>query len=1435
MHSSSPLSRSFRVRRVCLSLAAALLLLTSGMSAAEPPAPVQGSTTPSVVQEALQAVAEQTTPEVSTPAVQTASAMPAVPGEATPTAKTDTTVPLQMDWLLDGKGNHTLGDVLATNAQQAFRPYEPESLPHLAGSIWLRLAPEGKTPAFPLVLDLNTRIAGQLPGTPQVWLARSGESNGTPVRPSGDGLYHLPSPLPDRTNIYIRVNGIPAPGFAPLLRDVSSLTVLDELGTQPQLVLLAVLLFLCLLRGIAEHREWRMWAALYIAAVWVQAFWGLPTTPAGVVSRWDLPGLLAPGVALLILPHVGRHLMRTRLIAPFIDMQFILLALCGIALSVAPLVPGYTWTLQFLPLWPLFTLLLLPGTLAACLRRLPGAKRFFLVCLFPPLGMLALFPLSRILPDSIIGMLPHALDGFMAPGVISLIPLTCLSLSALVAALSPSPKPLPTPKRSARENAKTNKPGAATLELGEALKVNALPEERPQPSVDPTLLSSSFTPPPDAMRPHATMPAEASRQQIYPQSLQSPLSAGMAEDALRGPLDALLRAISAVDQAALPAEARRRTDALGVAGRNLARAVGNIGRPQAQRPAEEKQRFDLNQLLLDIHESVSSLAESKNIGLSWFTAPHLPRSYEGRRNQLADVLGLHVESAVLATERGSVQIRAQRLPESTDPGHLLFTVSDTGSGLPPLGRSTLALVRAWELVGPDSELVSLESGPKGTSISFSVRLTARATEQPAPAPDPEPDKENLSRLPASSLRIIVASSVPANRQLLSFYLDELPHEILEARTPEEAQAIYRRTPGALLVFDDDMPEEAIAKAVAAIRIFEGEHNFPLACILALVNNDGQIDALRRAGCTHFLKKPITRKGLRHLTLRLAPVSRRFKDEDAPEKPLPAKPTAKVAQPVSPDIPDLPELPEPPKTAPLTTSEEVAKPHKNVFASLFSPFQKKNAAPAAAEQVASAPLPDPAPLPEPAALPEPSEPAPKAVAPKAAPQPENAPKIEEAALSAPLSEPTVVEPKAAEPKAAALPEVETPLRPTPVPLPEPAVEALPDQPVSLEEPVLTLTDIEEPVTILTEQMRNTPKLSSVGDPIPVSNPTPAAPRPRPERLNPLEERAKRTPTRSNAPRNATEWVGEPMPILKNAQEQAAEKAPLTLSAPVTPPDERPAAHLRLNGDAELPLLLDAPLPELHEPRILDGDALLLDSPIQDGETPVSGKPETRPAPGTTPSVEAPLPDLFGTLAAPAAAPRSLLDEASRLTPCEQGSRPVPGDGDMAIEDIVDLGTPLSASPATSATSGPEVVAELASPEHPAEAHALETPVSTEQTTEQTVAEQNSENQGSEGQDPEEQDPEEQAADEAIREMLSALDEALEQALHGQLAGDAQGVCAAAARIGQLAEAYDLRTLDDPARCLEEAARSGNMDEVAQLVPDLVAAITRNRAAFTGQEH
>lgn len=63
--------------------------------------------------------------------------------------------------------------------------------------------------------------------------------------------------------------------------------------------------------------------------------------------------------------------------------------------------------------------------------------------------------------------------------------------------------------------------------------------------------------------------------------------------------------------------------------------------------------------------------------------PHLGHMYEGEAGALNETLCLLLESAVRATRHGAVHFSVRRVPESVDAGHLLFTVTDTGSGMPP--------------------------------------------------------------------------------------------------------------------------------------------------------------------------------------------------------------------------------------------------------------------------------------------------------------------------------------------------------------------------------------------------------------------------------------------------------------------------------------------------------------------------------------------------------------------------------------------------------------------------------------------------------------------------------------------------------------------------------------------------------------------------------
>ena len=335
----------------------------------------------------------------------------------------------------------------------------------------------------------------------------------------------------------------------------------------------------------------------------------------------------------------------------------------------------------------------------------------------------------------------------------------------------------------------------------------------------------------------------------------------------------------------------------------------------------------------------------------------------------------------------------------------------------------------------------------------------------------------------------------------------------------------------------------------------------------------------------------------------------------------------------------------------------------------------------------------------------------------------------------------------------------------------------------------------------------------------------------------------TPLTLSAPQptpDASPLTLEPEP---KVSPRKRDDAPLTLASA----DEGPLTLTAQPDEADGPLVLGTPLPDKKSP--LSCDALMLDEPLDaEPELQLAGlelepqtevinltEPVRKPSP-VPPAEKDSIPDLFGDpRPAPQSGPRSLLDEAASLAPCEQGSHPAQLGDELAVDDIVELGAPVAPAAQTAAEEDASI------PGHQEEAPSSTLPLTEEE--EATAQEQAApaddaaeqerppleEKEEGRLQDAE-QDSEAEASDEAIRSLLEELDAALERAVQGDQAGDAQMVCEAAAHIGRLAETYDLRVLDDPARCLEEVACSGNTAEIAQLMPDLISAINRNRASF-----
>lgn len=340
----------------------------------------------------------------------------------------------------------------------------------------------------------------------------------------------------------------------------------------------------------------------------------------------------------------------------------------------AAILPGQAWTARLLSLWPLGALFALLPALALLLRREKGSLLFSLACFAMAVGsLLGLWGMGDSVTAPLWGQAPLL-------GV-------CIAALLLAAAA---------PRSAYTENPAFPGGFSEGKSPAELLEIESFgPVEVPAPPME--------------------------------------VSLGEVEEALRDPLDRLMRECCALDrglrlleepsgeipplpEAALENIRRSRADAENVL--NAATALaGRIARlsitTEEETPAARDSVFDLRQLVQLAFSTVQGDAAEKNLRLSWYIAPHIALRYRGDGERLSRVLAALLTDAVRATEKGNVCLRVRREERSANPGHLQFTVADTGRGAPPVHRSSLALAHAWELATEHGGDLFVDSTPHG--------------------------------------------------------------------------------------------------------------------------------------------------------------------------------------------------------------------------------------------------------------------------------------------------------------------------------------------------------------------------------------------------------------------------------------------------------------------------------------------------------------------------------------------------------------------------------------------------------------------------------------------------------------------------------------------------------------------------------------------------
>ena len=472
------------------------------------------------------------------------------------------------------------------------------------------------------------------------------------------------------------------------------------------------------------------------------------------------------------------------------------------------------------------------------------------------------------------------------------------------------------------------------------------------------------------------------------------------EQALAAPLREIVEQNRQLEQCALPHDVRSRVENMGRRARQalnlLHDPAGDAAAPAAPAPADtaraEKRVFDLRKTLRQAHDTCRPLAEKSGIALGWHVPADLEQLYEGPAGELEDVLRLLLEDALRATKGGKIHFAVRRVPDSKHPGHLLFQVRDTGTGLPPEQRSASLLARIWELSSSHGGFLGVESGPRGTSVIFTLQLHL-------------PEASDGEDLPT----VLVCAPDAATRHELGAMLRDLPCTCHETGTLAHGLATGARkgrTPAAVLLV---CGPEASVDAAPLLRRYHSlaERTGPFGAV-ALTPDQSQWDALAHAGFSHALTLPVSEDALRETVLEIlgshddvadlgaplpetrqadAPLPDLFgpaaapqadqgmpdlllSTDDIPQQTAPAAPAAASA-----DLPDLFAAPaaaaaDTAQTEPLpltddmrldTPAAQTARPVADAVqpeeaASAESPVQENENAPEAAEDVAPAPAP-----------------------------------------------------------------------------------------------------------------------------------------------------------------------------------------------------------------------------------------------------------------------------------------------------------------------------------------------------------------------------------------------------------------------------------------------------------------------------------------------
>jgi two-component system, sensor histidine kinase and response regulator len=374
---------------------------------------------------------------------------------------------------------------------------------------------------------------------------------------------------------------------------------------------------------------------------------------------------------------------------------------------------------------------------------------------------------------------------------------------------------------------------------------------------------------------------------------------------LRTPLNAIIGYAQFLQRdRSLSAEVQSSLSTINTSGEHLLsliNAILSMAKIEAGQMAVTLSAFTLPDLIQQLVDMLLPRANDKGVALTFSLPETLPTYVQSDPGKLQQILLNLLDNALKFTDQGTIHLSVQVLATDDPRCQLLFTVSDTGIGIPvdqasklfqPFSQTTagqarqagsglgLAISRQFaHLLQGDLTLEPNQKVGSTFRLRLPVELVNPVELKPRPSPSPVIGLAADQPIP----RILVVDDNEPNRRLLVKLLETVGFEVQSADNGQAAIAQWQAWQPQLIFMDLRMP---LVDGYQATRQIKATANSPpiIVALTASAFDEEQQVALD-SGCDGFLRKPLREADLFNEIARYLGV-RYLYDAGGPAPPAP---------------------------------------------------------------------------------------------------------------------------------------------------------------------------------------------------------------------------------------------------------------------------------------------------------------------------------------------------------------------------------------------------------------------------------------------------------------------------------------------------------------------------------------------------------------------